>query len=313
MRLEEILRAPEGKDPEFERDLSSPKGVVRTLVAFANAAGDRLVVGIEDGARTVVGVPDPLAREERIAHLVADAVEPRLLPEIEMVPWRTTHVVVVTVHPSASRPHHAVADGPERGTYVRLGPTNRVADAPRIAELARRMGAEGFDGEPLADLDSEAIDFGAASQWFAELRQLRRSDLEALGLVRSFQGRTVPTVGGLPLFGATDSGASRTRTCRWAASPVRSASNSSTAPTGPRTPWRRSPRRSRSWSETRVWACRSVGFAGSTCRPCRPRRCARPWSTRSPTTTTPRPVHRSAWRCSTNASRSRTRVSCSQV
>lgn len=62
-----------------------------------------------------------------------------------------------------------------------------------------------------------------------------------------------------------------------------------------------------------AWACRSVGFAGSTCWPCRPRRCARPWSTRSPTPTTPRPVHRSARRCSTNASRSRTRVSCSQV
>lgn len=199
--LDEILRAPEGKDLEFKRDLSSPKGVVRTLVAFANAAGGRLVVGVEDGTRNVVGVPDPLALEERIANLVADAVAPRLLPEIEMVPWRTTHVVVVTVHPSALRPHHVVADGPERGTYVRLGSTNRVADAALVAELARRTGAEGFDEEPLADLDADAIDFGVASQWFAERRQLRRRDLETLGLVRSFQGRTVPTVGGLLLFG----------------------------------------------------------------------------------------------------------------
>jgi predicted HTH transcriptional regulator len=201
MKLSEVLRAPEGKDLEFERDLSSPKGVARTLVAFANAAGGRLVVGVEDGTRNVVGVPDPLALEERIASLVADAVEPRLLPEIEMVPWRTTHVVVVTVHPSALRPHHVVADGPERGTYVRLGSTNRVADAALVAELARRTGAEGFDEAPLPDLDSEAIDFGAASQWFAERRQLRHRDLETLGLVRSYQGRMVPTVGGLLLFG----------------------------------------------------------------------------------------------------------------
>lgn len=107
----------------------------------------QLVFGIEDGTRHVVGVAEPLDLEERIANLVADAVEPRLLPEIEIVPWRKTHVVVVTVHPSALRPHHVVAEGPERGTYVRLGSTNRMADAALVAELARRTGAEGF-GRP---------------------------------------------------------------------------------------------------------------------------------------------------------------------
>lgn len=36
--------------------------------------------------------------------------------------------------------------------------------------------------KPLADVDSEAIDFGAASQCFAKRRALRRTDLETLGL-----------------------------------------------------------------------------------------------------------------------------------
>lgn len=38
--------------------------------------------------------------------------------------WRDTHVLRVTVHPSPLRPHHVIADGPERGTMVRLGSTN---------------------------------------------------------------------------------------------------------------------------------------------------------------------------------------------
>jgi len=201
MKLEEILRQPEGKTLEYKRDLSSPASVLRTLVAFANAAGGRLVIGVEDGTRAVAGVKEPLALEERIANLVADSIEPRLLPEIEIVPWRKTQVVVVTVHPSALRPHHVRAEGPGRGTYVRLGSTNRAADAVLAAELARRIGAEGFDEEPVADLDSEAIDFGALSQCFAERRALRRKDLETLGLVRRHQGRTVPTAGGILLFG----------------------------------------------------------------------------------------------------------------
>jgi predicted HTH transcriptional regulator len=173
---------------------------LRTLVAFANSAGGRLVIGVEDGSRAVAGVPEPLGFEERIASLVADSIEPSLLPEIEVVPWRRTHVVV-TVYPSALRPHHLRAEGPGRGTYVRLGSTNRVADAALIAELGRRIGVESFDEQALADLDSEAIDFGAASQCFAARRPLRRQDLMTLGLLRQHQGRRVPTAGGILLFG----------------------------------------------------------------------------------------------------------------
>jgi ATP-dependent DNA helicase RecG len=201
MKLEEILRQPEGKTLEYKRDLSSPGPTLRTLVAFANGAGGRLIVGVEDATRVVVGVEQPLDLEERIANLVADSIEPRLLPEIEIVPWRKSHVLVVTVHPSGLRPHYLKAEGPTRSTYVRLGSTNRAADAQLIAELSRRVGVEGFDEAPLAELDPDAIDFVAASQCFAAHRVLRRKDLETLGLLRLHQGRRVPTVGGVLLFG----------------------------------------------------------------------------------------------------------------
>jgi predicted HTH transcriptional regulator len=201
MLLEDMLRQPEGKTLEFKRDLSSPAPVLRTLVAFANSAGGRVVIGVEDRTRAVTGVKAPLELEERLANLVADSIEPRLLPEIEIVPWRKSQVVVVTVHPSQLRPHHLRADGPGRGTYVRLGSTNRMADAALIAELGRRTGVETFDEQPIPELNSEAIDFGAASQCFSERRALRRTDLTGLGMVCRHQGRTVPTVGGLLLFG----------------------------------------------------------------------------------------------------------------
>ncbi|MGH8266465.1 MAG: AlbA family DNA-binding domain-containing protein, partial [Steroidobacteraceae bacterium] len=201
MRLEDLLRQHESKTLEFKRDLSSPAPALRTLVAFANSAGGRLVIGVEDRTRAVVGVKAPLDLEERLANLIADSIEPRLLPEIEIVPWRKTQVVVATVHPSSSRPHHVKADGPARGTYVRLGSTNREADAALIAELERRTSTETFDEQPVPDLNSAAIDLAAASQSFAERRSLRRQDLEALGLVSRHQGRAVPTVGGILLFG----------------------------------------------------------------------------------------------------------------
>jgi predicted HTH transcriptional regulator len=58
-----------------------------------------------------------------------------------------------------------------------------------------------YDEQAMPELDSEALDFRAASELFAPVRKLRRADLETLRLVTKHQGRTVPTVGGLLLFG----------------------------------------------------------------------------------------------------------------
>jgi len=39
MDILDLLKRPEGKTLEFKRDLSSPGGVLRGIVAFANTAG----------------------------------------------------------------------------------------------------------------------------------------------------------------------------------------------------------------------------------------------------------------------------------
>jgi ATP-dependent DNA helicase RecG len=201
MDLVDLLKRPEGKTLEFKRDLSSPEGPLRTIVAFANTAGGTLLVGVEDGSRHVRGVSDPLALEERLASLISDRIAPRLVPEIEILPWRRTQVVAVQVHPSPSRPHYMARKGPSGGVYVRVGSTNRRADAELIEELRRYSRSEAFDEQPMLGLDSEALDFRAASESFAAVRKLTRRDLETLRLLTRHQGCKVPTVGGMILFG----------------------------------------------------------------------------------------------------------------
>ena len=201
MDLVQLLTRPEGKTLEFKRDLSSPDGVLKTLVAFGNTAGGTLLVGVEDRTRHVRGVSNALDVEERIANIVSDSIAPRLLPEIEILPWRRTQVIAIQVHPSASRPHYLKREGAESGTYVRVGSTNRRADAEMLQELRRAARGETFDEQPMPDLDSEALDFRAASESFAPVRPLRQRDLETLRLLTDYQSRKVPTVGGVLLFG----------------------------------------------------------------------------------------------------------------
>lgn len=170
-------------------------------MAFANTAGGVLLIGVEDKTRHVRGVTDPLGLEARWANIISDTILPRLIPELEILPWYRTHVLAVQVYPSPSRPHYLKSAGLESGVYVRVGSTNRRADREMIAELRRFARGESYDEQAMPELDSEAIDFRAASELFAQVRTLQRADLETLRLVTNHQGRKVPTVGGILLFG----------------------------------------------------------------------------------------------------------------
>lgn len=201
MDLVTELRKPEGKTLEFKRDLSSPDAFLRTVVAFANTAGGIILIGVEDVTRNVRGVSNPLSLEERVASLISDSIAPRLLPDLAILTYRNLYVIGVQVHPSSNRPHFLTRAGMEGGTYVRVGSTNRKADSSLIGEMQRFARGDTFDERPMPDLDSEAVDFRVASESFAPVRKLTRRDLETLRLITSYQGRKVPTVAGVLLFG----------------------------------------------------------------------------------------------------------------
>jgi predicted HTH transcriptional regulator len=198
--LDEILRAPEGKTLEFKRDLSSPKPLIKTLVAFANTAGGKLVIGIDDDKK-VVGVDQPLDEEERLSSLIADSISPRLVPNIELVTVDGKTLLVVEVYLSGSRPHWVNAKGSEQGVYVRLGSTNRLADLELIAELRRSVEGIAFDEMPMPQLTIDDLDLPAAQALFGDARKLDEQTLITLKLLTRHQGRLVPTKGAVLLFG----------------------------------------------------------------------------------------------------------------
>lgn len=184
----------EGKTLEFKRDLSSPMGPLRTIVAFANSAGGRLVVGVEDDG-TVVGVGDPLAEEERIANLISDHIAPQLVPAIDLMTLGGQTVLVVDVPLSTRRPHYMTRQGAEAGVYVRLGSTTRRADPALVAELERGARGVAFEDlpEPRASLDD--LDLTVLSELRG--RPTEVEDLVALGLAVRQGSEVVPTYAGI--------------------------------------------------------------------------------------------------------------------
>ena len=99
----QLVTMPEGKTLEFKRDISSPRNILKTLVAFANTAGGRLLIGVEDESRKVFGVENPLDEEERLCSLIADGIEPRLVPNVELISFVDKTLLSVEVYPSGLR------------------------------------------------------------------------------------------------------------------------------------------------------------------------------------------------------------------
>lgn len=201
MNYADVLTCDEGKTLEFKRDLSSPKGLLKTLVAFANTAGGRIIIGVDDETRRPVGVESPLDDEERLCNMIADSISPRLVPNIEMTTVDNKTLLIVEVFLSNSRPHYMRAEGPETGVYVRLGSTNRQADRELIAELRRSAEGVSFDEMPMAELSVDDLDLKTARRTFTGKRILDEQELLTLKLLKHEQGRKVPTKGAMLLFG----------------------------------------------------------------------------------------------------------------
>lgn len=140
--LDTLLTLPEGKTLEFKRNLSSPKPFLKTPVAFANTAGGRLVIGVEDD-KQVTGVEDPLAEEERLCNLIADSIVPRLVPNIELVTIEDMKEGVSRIrNPVIARVFRELNLVEQWGSGVRRIFEDAVAQslpAPEIVEIGMRV------------------------------------------------------------------------------------------------------------------------------------------------------------------------------
>ncbi|HKP95770.1 MAG TPA: helix-turn-helix domain-containing protein [Fibrobacteria bacterium] len=201
MDLLEMLQKPESKSLEFKRDLSSPDGILRTIISFANTAGGTLLIGVEDKTRRLRSLENCLDQEERLASLISDSIVPRLMPDLEILSHRKVQILAVHVYPSSQRPHHFKREGEEGGTYVRVGSTNRKGDREMRDEMRRLSRGESFDEQALPDLSSEALDFRVLSELFRNIRPLKPKDMESLRLLVKHQGKKVPSVAGLLICG----------------------------------------------------------------------------------------------------------------
>lgn len=201
MFIESLIELNEGKTVEFKETLQSLNGVIKTIVAFANTAGGTIIIGVEDKTKKIVGVSNPLLEEERLAGAINNNIAPMLMPDIQIYAYKNKELIVIQV-PHATGPYYLKSAGIEKGTYVRLGSTNRAADQERIQSLKNFARNIIYDEQPYITKSKEDLDWDAIQNLFKEAHKtISTQNAENMGILTTHDTKTVPSFGGIILFG----------------------------------------------------------------------------------------------------------------
>jgi ATP-dependent DNA helicase RecG len=68
--------------------------------------------------------------------------------DLEVLAWRSKSLLAVMIHSGANRPFYLKKEGLEKGCYVRVGSTNRRADAAHVEEMRSSSGKRASTRRP---------------------------------------------------------------------------------------------------------------------------------------------------------------------
>jgi len=156
--IKSLINNGESKTIEFKESLPKNSQIQKTVCAFANRAGGHIIIGIEDEGE-IIGVSDVMAEEylERIPNIIHDTVSPMIIPEIYTYDVDNKKIVVVQVYPGSTPPYYIKNMGKRKGTYVRVGKTNKQADFELLQELERKRLNKAFDEDICKEINDNEI------------------------------------------------------------------------------------------------------------------------------------------------------------
>ena len=161
----DTLFSGESKNVEYKVTLpDKSEKYMKTIVAFANTQGGKLIVGIDDKTHEIVGVENEILFQvmDGIANAISDSCVPQIIPDIEPQTVDGKTVIVVSVEAGKNRPYYLKSKGKENGTYIRVAGTSRQAFPEKIRELEMEGARISWDeltcvGYPVSDEATERL------------------------------------------------------------------------------------------------------------------------------------------------------------
>lgn len=207
---EESLFAGESKNIEYK--VTVPKKsekYMKTVVAFANGNGGKIVFGIDDKTLEIVGMDEDniFKTMDAITNAISDSCEPRIRPDVTLQTVNDKTVIVVEILPGAMRPYYIKSEGMTEGTYMRVSGTTRPVEEYMLKELILEGQNRYFDSEPCRELqitDEDIQNFcktmketAIKNTWQnsekAKIKDITKNTLLSWGILTEVQGEIFPT------------------------------------------------------------------------------------------------------------------------
>ncbi len=200
--LYQEIQQGESKTLELKRELPKGEQLAKTLVAFANTSGGKLVIGVDD-QRQIIGIHgDEFELMDQVASMLHAQCLPTLLPSIYLETANNKTLLIVQVHRGSQLPYYLKSKGRDNGTYVRIGASNRPANLDTIHELERQRLNQSFDEQVAWDAELDQLDLTPVHDAFARQgKELDEQRLYSLKLIKKEHGQIRPTHGLLILLG----------------------------------------------------------------------------------------------------------------
>ena len=209
MTIEEIL-AGESKNVEFKENLPEKSiKYMKSVVAFANGIGGKIIFGIVDKTREVVGFDkeDVFKKMDSITNAVSDSCEPAIIPNITLQTVEGKTIIVVEVSEGRQRPYYIKALGRDGGVYVRVAGTTRLADEYMIKELLFEGSNRYYDqalctGLNITDenidalckaMKEQAVKNAHNEEQKASIKDVGRQQLRSWGILIERDGKDYPS------------------------------------------------------------------------------------------------------------------------
>lgn len=140
--IQKLILQGEHQTQDFKYCISDSKKIARSLVAFANTDGGRLLIGVKDNGR-IAGV-----RSEEEYYMVESAAKIYSKPPIEFTTKQHTvdgkTVLEIVIEPSAEKPHFAKDDDGKWWAYFRKDDENRLANKVMIEVWRAQNSSKGI-------------------------------------------------------------------------------------------------------------------------------------------------------------------------
>ncbi|MEN1760737.1 ATP-binding protein [Anoxynatronum sibiricum] len=100
MSLLNAIQSGEGKNIEFKEELPGSQAIAKTVIAFSNTAGGKLIIGVTDQGN-VTGLKsdvDIFELQDQVASAIYDNCYPNILPDIYTTTIDNKVLLVIEVY-----------------------------------------------------------------------------------------------------------------------------------------------------------------------------------------------------------------------